>query len=125
MKQITLLDVKQALRDKRFRDTLDIKFRDDLNKYLQNPGCACNVSLYKKIIVEAKEQLQQYYPNRQIIDLDAEVERLSQNKFSVINCKITELESKLQSLPHGRKQITVARYEDEVTVIVNELDAVF
>jgi hypothetical protein len=46
------------------------------------------------------------------------------NNFSVINCSIGELEEKLQSLKGGRKQISMARFEDQVTVIVNDLDIV-
>ena len=55
---ITLMDVKQALRDKRFRESLPDSFSEEIQKYQQNPGCACNVPLYKKIMLEAKEQIQ-------------------------------------------------------------------
>lgn len=119
------MDVKQALRDKRFRDSLPPEFNDDLQKYLQNPGCACNVPVYKKIMTEAKEQLQAYYPNRSIANLDEEASKLAQNHFTVINCQVDELEEKLRKLPSGRKQIAVSRYENFVTVVVNELDVVF
>lgn len=119
------MDVKQALRDKRFRDSLPPEFNDDLQKYLQNPGCACNVPVYKKIMTEAKEQLQAYYPNRSIANLDEEASKLAQNHFTVINCQVDELEEKLRKLPSGRKQIAVSRYDNFVTVVVNELDVVF
>lgn len=119
------MDVKQALRDKRFRDSLTPEFNDDLQKYLQNPGCACNVPVYKKIMTEAKEQLQAYYPNRSIANLDEEASKLAQNHFTVINCQVDELEEKLRKLPSGRKQIAVSRYDNFVTVVVNELDVVF
>ena len=122
---IGLMDVKQALRDKRFRDSLPPEFNDDLQKYLQNPGCACNVPVYKKIMTEAKEQLQAYYPNRSIANLDEEASKLAQNHFTVINCQVDELEEKLRKLPSGRKQIAVSRYDNFVTVVVNELDVVF
>jgi hypothetical protein len=42
--------------------------------------------------------------------------------FSVINCSIHDLEDKLNALPAGSYQITVARYEDQVTAIINRLD---
>jgi hypothetical protein len=124
-KQITMMDVKQALRDKRFRDSLGEQFQSEIQKYMQNPGCSCNMPLYKKIITDAKEKLQAYYPNRTVSNLDEEVLKLAKNNFSVINCKSDELESKLRSLPMGRKQIAITRYEDDVTVVINELDVVF
>jgi hypothetical protein len=119
------MDVKQALRDKRFRDSLGEQFQSEIQKYMQNPGCSCNMPLYKKIITDAKEKLQAYYPNRTVSNLDEEVLKLAKNNFSVINCKSDELESKLRSLPMGRKQIAITRYEDDVTVVINELDVVF
>lgn len=124
-KQITMMDVKQALRDKRFRDSLGEQFQSEIQKYMQNPGCSCNMPLYKKIITDAKEKLQAYYPNRTVSNLDEEVLKLAKNNFSVINCKSDELESKLRSLPMGRKQIAITRYEDDVTVVINELDVVY
>jgi hypothetical protein len=119
------MEVKQALKDRRFRDSLNDKFTDDIQKYLQNPGCACNVPLYKKIMQEAKEELQVYYPNRSVADLEAEAEKLSENNWSVINCHVNDLELNLKKLPPGRKQLAITRFEDQVTVVVNELDVVF
>jgi len=124
-KQITMMDVKQALRDKRFRDSLGEQFQSEIQKYMQNPGCSCNMPLYKKIITDAKEKLQSYYPDRIVSNIDEEVIKLAKNNFKVINCKSDELEEKLRSLPMGRKQIAIARYEDQVTVVVNELDMVY
>ena len=79
MKQlISLTDVKQALRDDRFKKSLPEIFSEDIKKFDSNPGCGCN----------------------------------------------EELESKLQALPPGRKQLAIARYENLVTVVINELDFV-
>lgn len=122
---IGILDVKKALRDSRFRDSLPENFAEDLNKYLQNPGCACNLPIFKKVMTEAKENLQAYFPNRPVANLEEEAKKVAQNNFSVINCKANELQERLRKLPPGRKQIAVARYEDEVTVIVNELDLIY
>jgi hypothetical protein len=119
------MEVKQALRDKRFRDSLPVNFHSEIQKYLQNPGCACNVPIYKKIMLEAKQQLQAYYPNRTIANLEEEAKKLAENHFSVINCHVDELEEKMRRLSPGRKQIAVARYEDMVTVVVNELDVLY
>jgi hypothetical protein len=125
MKQpISLTDVKQALRDDRFKNNLPEIFSEDVKKFNNNPGCGCNVSFYKKLLKEAKPQLQAYFPDKDIIDVDEQIKKLSQNNFYVINCSSSELEGKLQALPPGRKQLAIARYEDLVTVVVNELDFV-
>jgi hypothetical protein len=123
--KVGLMEVKQALRDKRFRDSLPQVLQDDLRKYMQNPGCACNMPFYKKVMNEAREQLQSYYPNRSIANLEEEAKKIAENNFSVINCNINDLESHLRKLPIGRKQIAISRYEDQCTVIVNDLDLVY
>ena len=122
---ISLMDVKQALRDSRFRDSLPVGFKEEIQKYLNNPGCACNVPLYKKIMTDAKQQLQEYFPNRSVANLDEDAKKLSENNWRVINCKAEDLEKELRKLPSGRKQLAVARYEDMVTVIVNEIDMLY
>ena len=119
------MDVKQALRDSRFRDSLPVGFKEEIQKYLNNPGCACNVPLYKKIMTDAKQQLQEYFPNRSVANLDEDAKKLSENNWRVINCKAEDLEKELRKLPSGRKQLAVARYEDMVTVIVNEIDMLY
>jgi hypothetical protein len=121
MNKITLADIKLALRDDRFKKSLPESFRDDIKKWERNPGCGCNVPFYKKIIENAKDSLKQYYPDKDISIVDIEI--LSDNKFSVINCSVNELEGFLKKMSPGRKQIAIARYEDQVTVILNEIDA--
>ena len=119
------MEIKQALRDRRFRDSLPSEFLEEVQKYLQNPGCACNVPLYKRIMINAKEQLQAYYPNRSVSNLEEEAQKLAENHWKVINCHIDELEDRLKKLPSGRKQLGIARFEDQVTVVVNELDVLY
>lgn len=122
MKQkIKLLDVKQALLDDRFREVLPEELVPDVQKFLQNPGCACNHPIYKKVIKVAWKQLTDYYPSKEHSEPDLEV---TSNQWVVINCSIHELASKLRNLGPGRKQLDIARWEDQVTVIINELDAV-
>ncbi len=119
MKKIGLMEIKQALRDGRFRDALPINFKEDIVKFLQNPSCACNVPLYRRILKECKNELLSYFPDTTVAD-EAE-----ENHWSVINCHIDYLEAKLRALAPGRKQIDVSRYGDQVTVVVNELDVIF
>ena len=124
-KIVTLMDVKQALRDPRFREGLPKGFEEDIRKYQQNPGCACNVPLYKRVMTEAKDELQAYYPSKSVVSLEEDAKKLAENNFSVINCTTETLEQKLKNLSPGRKQIAIARYEDQITVIVNDLDFLY
>ena len=124
-KKIGLLEVKQALRDGRFRDKLPDTLKEDIQKYLQNPGCACNMPIYRRVMQFGGEQLKAYFPDRELPNVEEELTRLAENHWLVINCHIGELEGRLTKLPPGRKQIAVARYEDQVTVVVNEIDIVY
>jgi hypothetical protein len=125
MKKVGLLEVKAALKDSKFRDILPLEVRDDVAKYLQNPGCSCNVPIYRRILRECVPALKKYFPGKEITDEAEEIVNLAENNFTVINCHINDVEARLRQLPPGRKQIAVARYEDQATVIVNELDVLF
>lgn len=124
-KKISLTDVKRALKDARFRGTLPKEMEKDLDEFLNNPGCACHVPLYRRIVKECKDQLQRYYPDLEVPNQDDELNKLAENNWSVINCHIDELETRLSKLGPGRKQLDVARWEDQVTVVVNDLDIIF
>lgn len=125
MKRVRIQEVKQALQDPEFRKKLPSELKNDVQKYEQNPGCPCNLPIYMNILKKAAKQLSEYYPDREIETPDEELLRLAENHFMVFSCHIDELESKLRNLAPGRKQLAVARWEDQVTVIVNELDIVF
>ena len=125
VKKITLLDVKQALRDGRFRKNLPPELDDLVKKYNQNRACPCNTKLYAKILKDCKEQLVKYFPNRELPDIDKEISKLAENHWTVISCHINDLEKKLRKLPPGRKQLDVARWEEQVTVVINELDILY
>ncbi len=120
MKKIGLLETKQALSDDRFRNSLPDILKPEIDKYLSNPSCPCNVPLFRKILREYPEYIKNYYPGREIPA--SEITDTYKNNFSVVNCNVRELESYLKKLEPGRKQIAIARYEDQVTVIINELD---
>lgn len=146
---ITLADIKAALRDPSFIASLPASLNGEMQKYMQNPGCNCNMSVVQKIINEATEQVKAYFPTKDLTGAKEAVKEAVKeaasnipkiehsqpnqqqqnpsvkNNFSVINCSIGEVEQRLKGLPPGRKQIAMARYEDQVTVIVNELDLVF
>lgn len=122
---VSLMDIKTAMKDEKFRSTLPESLSPEVQKFINNPSCSCNVPLYKKIIKEAKEQVLAYFPGKDVMSQEEEIERLSKNNWRVINCSIGDLEKEMKKLPAGRKQIAMSRYEDQVTVIVNELDNLF
>ena len=124
-KKITISEIKKALRDSRFRSTLPKEMGKDIESFLDNPGCACHVPLYRKIAKECGEQLMKYFPGMVVPDHDEDVAKLAENHWTVISCHIDELEKRLRKLGPGRKQLDVARYEDQVTVVVNDLDVIF
>jgi len=125
---ISVLDVKNALKDENFRNTLPESLKEPVQKFLSNPNCSCNLKIYQLILAEAKDQIISYYPDKAYVNPDDQVKeqvnRLSQNNFKVINCSIGELEETMKKLPAGRKQVTLARWEDQVTVLINELEIV-
>jgi len=128
MKRITIHDVKQALLDERFRETLPEELSEDVQKFLKNPGCACNHPIYLNVIKKAKKQLTSYFPNKEEIEekeAAKQLDKMSNNQWQVINCSINDLSNELKKLGPGRKQLDVARWQDQVTVVVNHLDGIY
>jgi hypothetical protein len=123
--EITLLDIKTALKDAKFREKLPKSLDKEVQKFLQNPSCTCNFPIYEKVLKDAAEIVREYYPNKKYKTVDEKVNQLSKNNFTVINCSIGDLEKRLKLLPPGRKQIAMSRFEDQITVIVNELEIVY
>ena len=119
--RLTIAQIKEALSDERFRESLPPEFADDLAKWRNNPGCGCNQKFYRRLMADAREQLQAYFPGAEIT-AEPEAPAKPANHWRVINCRADELEGHLRKLGDGRKQIAVARYEDQVTVVVNDLD---
>lgn len=122
---ISLLDVKKALKDSNFRKELPQNLINDVQKFLNNPSCTCNIPIYRNVMRYGGDALKKYFPQKVLVTPEEEAEKLAKNNWTVINCTIGELESRLKKLGTGRKQIAISRYEDQVTVIVNELDVIF
>lgn len=127
MRKIGLQEIKKAiLNDSRFRSALPDYLKEEVNKFISNPGCpSCSVNLMREILKNCRKQLQEYFPNKEIVNEEEEIKKLATNNWSVINCSIDDLEDKLKRLPPGRKQVAIARYEEKITLVVNELDFVF
>ena len=127
-KRITIHDIKQALLDDRFRSMLPEDLTVDVQQFLKNPGCACNHPIYIKVMQKASKEVASYFPTREEPNPDEfekQVEKLSKNEWQVINCHVDELATELRKLGPGRKQLDVARWNDQVTVVVNHLDLIY
>ena len=116
---ISLLDIKTAMKDENFRSKLPESLNPEVQKFINNPSCSCNVPLYKKIIKEAKDQVLEYFPGKTVMSQEEEAEQLAKNNWRVVSCSIGDLEKEMKKLPAGRKQISMSRFEDQVTVIIN------
>ena len=127
-KRINVHDIKQALLDPRFREMLPESLKDDVQKFLQNPGCVCNHPIYLRVMKQAQKELATYFPTKDTPEegeVQKEFERVTKNEWQVINCSVHELTDELRKLGPGRKQLDVARWQDQVTVIINHLEGVF
>lgn len=45
---ISLLDIKTAMKDETFRSKLPESLNPEVQKFINNPSCSCNVPLYKE-----------------------------------------------------------------------------
>lgn len=127
-RRVSVHDIKQALLDERFRASLPEELTDDIQKFLKNPGCACNHPIYLKVMKKAGKQIASYFPSKEVVsaeDMEKDLERLAKNEWQVINCHISELSEELRKLGPGRKQLDIARYQDQVTVVVNHLEGLY
>ena len=76
-KKVGLIEVKKALKDSRFRQSLPKSLEKEVEEFLNNPGCPCHVPLYRKIKKECSKQLEKYYPSSEVEDLDEQVQKLA------------------------------------------------
>lgn len=122
MKEIKVEHIKKALRDSSFR-ALFPDFRDDMDQFLRNPDCKCNAPLYNAIMRDTAN-LKKYFGNDVVVtdpplpeqDED-DIEQI--NQWNVINCHIDQLEQILDQFRAGPVQLAIARYEDQITVVIN------
>jgi hypothetical protein len=121
MTNLRLIDLKNALlNDGRFRDLFP-ELKSEIIEVLNNPNCACNIPTFRKLL-NYKDRLQRYFPNKEIETTEEEIKRISENNWRVINCSVADLEHQLNKLhKYGRKQVAVARWEDQCTIVINEL----
>jgi hypothetical protein len=123
MKEITVESVKKALLDRKFRN-LYPDLEKDMDKWMDNPGCKCNIPLYNTILSDI-EILKKYFGSDIVITSPPLPEDNSSdqiNHWTVFNGSVNDLEKFLNDLSSGPKQVAVARWEDQITVIVNDPD---
>lgn len=127
MKRVTVHDIKQALLDPEFRNNLPEELQGDVQKFLKNPGCSCNHPIYLRVMQSASKQVADYFPSKDAPEPQEieEIDKLPANDWQVINCHIHELSEKLRSLGPGRKQLEIARWQDQVTVVINHVEGVY
>lgn len=127
-RRVTIHDVKQALLDQRFRDSLPEELQEDVTKFMKNPTCKCNHTVYRNVMLKAGPQIAAYFPQKDTPteeEVEKETALLTKNNWQVINCSVYELSDELRKLGTGRKQLDIARFEDQVTVVVNHLEEIF
>ena len=119
---ITAEDLKRASKKGDFRKLFP-ELRAQFDGYIQKPGCGHCAAQLISGLMGFQDRLQTYFGE---VDFDVappeSFDPVGAMNFSVINCSIPELEDRLNALPVAAYQITVARYEDQVTAIINRLD---
>jgi len=113
------MDVKQAIWNKDFRDLFP-EFKESLDRYLKDPGCACNLQVVLSLM-SYKDRMKQYFPDKEIVTPDEEP--APPNNWSVINCPVDQLQDKMRKVSPGKRMVAAARWRDRVTIILNDIDA--
>jgi hypothetical protein len=119
MIEIKIASIKKALRSHEFRNKYP-EFKEEINTYIENPDCKCNIPLYNAILSDLNRLKEWFGEDAVIVEPPLPEEPEQVNKWQVVNCHINDLESFMQGLSHGPKQIAIARWEDQVTVIIND-----
>ena len=123
MNKLTLLDVKGAIWDKRFRELFP-EYKDALEKFLKDPGCSCNIGIVKDLMSTKRSYAKIIFQPIEIVSPDEEDAKIK-NSWGVINCPIAELEDRLRLLDKTKRMVSAARFKDRITVITNDFQAAF
>jgi len=101
--QVSLADIKLALKDETFRNSLPESLQPDVQKFLQNPNCSCNMKIYQRVLQEAEQQVVNYFPDKKYLSPQQVMETAMQNTWTVLNCNINELEENLKKVKTRQK----------------------
>lgn len=121
--KVTLLDLKQALWDKRFQELFP-EYKEQIVQFMKDPGCGCNHA-FLRTLMRNKDRIQSYFPTKQVVTPEEEAEEVKTmpNSWKVINCNVHNLAEKLKDLPKGRRMIAASRFRDKVTVVTNDVES--
>lgn len=119
MTEIKIASIKKALRSHGFRNNYP-ELKEDIDAYIKNPDCKCNIPLYNAILSDLPRLKKWFGEEAVVVEPPLSEEPDQINQWQVFNCHIDDLESFMQGLSHGPKQIAIARFEDQITIIVND-----
>ena len=77
------------------------------------------------VMRKASKEISEYFPTKEAAtpeEIEKNAEKFVKNEWQVINCHINELATELRKLGGGRKQLDIARWQDQATVVVNHLE---
>jgi len=118
-KKITIRDLKKALWKSEFRNLFP-ELKEQIKTFLQNPNCKCNAPLYNTIL-HHRDRLESFFGTPlEIVDKPVTEQELL-SRIHVINTTVDNLEAELRKLPVGPKHITVSRYQNDITAVVQLL----
>ena len=122
MIRITAELLKKQFYDPAFR-ALFPDLGEHFSKFFQKPGCKCNGYLYIQIIKNL-DKLTEWFG--QDIELDQVLSGMvaGKNEWTVISGTIDEMEDILNALPRGPKTFAVARWENQLTIVIRDLDQI-
>ena len=121
MKQtsLTVPYIIKALHNPKFRQILAGDYTEELQSFDKDPNCLCHHKFYRLIATKEVEAFRRFYPELGELETSNE---LREDNWHVINCSVEDVLDQLRKLPPGKKQVALARYEDQVTIVVNEFD---
>lgn len=112
-----------------FRDLFP-DMAEKFSEYFKNPSCPCNYGLVQHVVSDGTA-LERWFKRPVMLDdnLRAMSEKLmmrhgpgGQREFWVLNTTTDKLQSELDSLPPGPKTFAIARWQDQVTVVIQDLE---
>ena len=123
--KVSMFDLKQALWDIRFQELFP-EYSEQIKQYLKDPGCGCNMTFLRNLMRQ-KDRIKKYFPTKEVITPEEEDESYKsiKNQWKVINCNVFNLKEKLAALPKGKRMVAGSRFRDKITVVINDIDAIF
>ena len=116
MNNLTISDIRQAIWDKRFQELFP-EYQERIQQFIKDPGCACHTP-FLHTFFQHKDRLKKYFPTKNIVLPEI------RNDWSVLNCHIEEADKNLKSYPKTKRMIAAARWQNQLTVILNDIQPV-